>query len=172
MAMRTLVVLLKALFMAVCAVTLFGVITWQIHRLDPLIPVTLPPWMASGGIVLMVAGAILGFACFGLFAARGALSTGAHFPDPEVLITGGPYNYVRNPMSKALWTVLCGWGFYQLSPSILLFAVAMGVFLHLFVVLVEEPKLERRFGKSFREYRRQVNRWLPSWRSLNATSRL
>jgi len=59
-----------------------------------------------------------------------------------------------------------GWGFYQLSPSILLFALLMVTLLHLFIVFVEEPKLERRFGESYREYKRRVNRWVPSWRLL------
>ena len=47
----------------------------------------------------------------------------------------------------------------------------LAVFLHVFVVLVEEPKLERRFGESFREYKRQVPRWVPRggpWRSSSA----
>jgi protein-S-isoprenylcysteine O-methyltransferase Ste14 len=166
--MRQLVVVLKSLFMAACAVVIFGSITWQVRRLDPLIPFTLPPWMAIGGVVLMAAGAVLAFACFGLFAASGALTPGSSFPfpDPEVFISWGPYKYVRNPMTKGAWTVLCGWGFYKLSPSILLFAVLMAVFMHLFIVFVEEPRVERRFGESYREYKRRVNRWVPSWRSL------
>jgi protein-S-isoprenylcysteine O-methyltransferase Ste14 len=164
--MQRLVVLLKTLFMAACAVIIFGSITWQLRRLDFFIPVTLPPWMEVGGIVLMVAGAVLAFVCFGLFSASGSLSLHTHFPDPEVFISWGPYKYVRNPMAKGGWTVLCGWGFYQLSPSVLLFAVVMAVSMHLFVVYVEEPKLERRFGESYREYKRWVNRWVPSWRAL------
>src|SRR6516162_7360979 len=145
--------------MAACAAGLIGTITWQLRRIDQLIPVSLPPWASLGGIILMVAGAILGFATFGLFAAGRSLSPHAHFPDPDVLITWGPYKYVRNPMAKALFTVLCGWGFFLLSPTVLLFALAMGLFLHLLVVFVEEPKLERRFGESYREYKRRVNRW-------------
>src|SRR5258706_2263296 len=152
--------------MAACAVVIFGAITRQIQRFDPLISVTLPPWMAVGGVVLMVAGAVLAFACFGLFSASGALSPGSHFPDPQVFISWGPYKYVRNPMTKGAWTVLCGWAFYKLSPSILLFALLMAVVMHLFIVFVEEPKVERRFGESYREYKRRVNRWVPSWRSL------
>jgi protein-S-isoprenylcysteine O-methyltransferase Ste14 len=167
---RTLVVLFKTLLMAACASTLFGIITWQLRRLDSLIPVTLPPWIAVGGVILMVAGAVLAFACFGLFSASGGLSPGAHFPDPEVFISWGPYKYVRNPMTKGGWTVLCGWGLYQLSPSILLFALLMSAFLHLFIVLVEEPKLERRFGESYRVYKRRVNRWVPGWRSLTGAA--
>jgi protein-S-isoprenylcysteine O-methyltransferase Ste14 len=38
----------------------------------------------------------------------------------------------------------------------------MALFLHLLIVFVEAPKLERRFGESYREYKRRVNRWLPS----------
>ena len=166
--MKNLVVLLKSLFAASCAVVIFGTITWQLRRLDSFIPVTLPPWMVVGSIVLLVAGAVLAFVCFGLFSASGSLSRHAHFPDPEVFISWGPYKYVRNPMSKGGWTVLCGWGFYQLSLSILLFAFVMAVSMHLFVVYVEEPKLERRFGESYREYKRRVNRWVPSRRALAA----
>jgi protein-S-isoprenylcysteine O-methyltransferase Ste14 len=164
--MQRLVILLKTLFMAACAVTIFGFITRQLRSLDAFIPVTLPPWMAVGGIVLMVAGAVLAFVCFGLFSASGSLSLHAHFPDPELFISWGPYKYVRNPMAKGGWTVLCGWGFYHLSPMILLFAVLMAVSMHLFVVYVEEPKLERRFGGSYREYKRRVRRWVPSRRAV------
>jgi protein-S-isoprenylcysteine O-methyltransferase Ste14 len=164
--MRSLVVVLKSLLMAACAVSLFGVVTWQLRRLDPLIPVALPPWVAAGGLALMAAGAALAVACFWTFAAAGALSPHAHFPDPEGLITWGPFRYARNPMTKGGWTVLCGWGLYQLSPAVLAFALVMAVLLHLFVVLVEEPKLERRFGDSYRQYKQEVNRWVPAWRSL------
>ena len=164
--MRALVVTLKSLFMAACAVLIFGVITWQLRRLDAFIPVIMPPWVAVGGIILMIAGGILAFACFGLFSANGALSWHARFPfpDPEVFISWGAYKYVRNPMAEGGLTVLCGWGFYKLTPSTLLFAVLMAILMHLFVVYVEEPKLERRFGESYREYKHRVNRWIPKWR--------
>jgi protein-S-isoprenylcysteine O-methyltransferase Ste14 len=110
--------------MAACAIALFGTITWQLRRIDPLLPVSLPPWVSVGGIVHMAAGTVLGFATFGLFAAGRALSPHAHFPDPAVLITWGPYKFVRNPMAKALFTVLCGRGFFLLSSTVLLFALA------------------------------------------------
>ncbi len=162
--MRTFVVILKSLLMAGCAVTLFGVVTWQLRRLDPLVPLELPPWLAVFGVLVMAAGAALALASFWTFAAAGALTPHARFPDPEGLVVRGPYRYARNPMTKGGWTVLCGWGLALLSPSVLAFALLMAVLLHLFVVLVEEPKLERRFGDAYREYRRRVNRWVPSWR--------
>jgi len=35
--------------------------------------------------------------------------------------------------------------------------------LHLFVILVEEPMLQRKFGKAYDAYRRTVPRWVPHW---------
>jgi hypothetical protein len=46
------IIVLKSLLMAACAVTIFGVITWQLRRLDTFIPLDLPPWVAVGGLVL------------------------------------------------------------------------------------------------------------------------
>ncbi len=42
-------------------------------------------------------------------------------------------------------------------------AFAMIAAAHLFVVLYEEPNLERRFGDSYREYRQTTPRWIPRW---------
>ena len=159
-------IVLKCLVMAGCAVAIFGVVTRELQKLDALIPIALPAWVSVVGLVVMTAGAALALACFWTFAAAGALSRNRHFPDPDGLIIWGPFRYARNPMTKGAWTVLCGWGLFQVSPAIIGFAAAMALLLHLFVVLVEEPKLERRFGECYRQYKRRVNRWVPSWRSL------
>ena len=84
--------------MAACAAALIGTIAWQLRRIDQLIPVSLPPWASVGGIILMVAGAILGFATFGLFAAGRALSPHAHFPDPDVLIR--QWSSLKSPVDR------------------------------------------------------------------------
>jgi protein-S-isoprenylcysteine O-methyltransferase Ste14 len=34
----------------------------------------------------------------------------------------------------------------------------------LYFPLVEEPRLEARFGEDYRVYRRHVGRWIPRWR--------
>ncbi len=164
--MRQLAVLLKTLFMAACAVVIFGFITRQLRHLDQFVPVTLPSWMAVVGIFLMAAGASLAFICFGLFAAGGALTPGPAFPDPGVFVSRGPYKYVRNPMSVGGLTVLLGWGLFHRSVSTLVLAVVMAGLMHLVVVYIEEPKLERRFGQSYGAYRNRVNRWIPSGRTL------
>jgi protein-S-isoprenylcysteine O-methyltransferase Ste14 len=57
--------------------------------------------------------------------------------------------------------VLAGFGLVLYSPSILCLSLVMLGCAHLFVVLYEEPSLERRFGDDYRAYRRTVGRWLP-----------
>jgi protein-S-isoprenylcysteine O-methyltransferase Ste14 len=160
--MRQLVVFLKTVFMAGCAIAIFGAITRQLRNLDRFIPLVLPSWMVDAGILLMGAGAILCFVCFGLFALGGALTPGPAFPDPGVFISRGPYKYVRNPMAEGGLVALAGWGAYRLSVSTLILVVVMAGLMHLIVVYIEEPKLERRFGQSYRRYRSRVGRWFPT----------
>ena len=76
----------------------------------------------------------------------------------------GPFHYVRNPMSLSAVIVIFGLGLYESSMAILLFALAAFLFFHLVVVYVEEPGLEKRFGESYRAYKRSVHRWLPKFR--------
>jgi protein-S-isoprenylcysteine O-methyltransferase Ste14 len=40
----------------------------------------------------------------------------------------------------------------------------VGFCIHLFVLLYEEPHLQKIFGDSYDNYRRQVSRWVPSIR--------
>jgi protein-S-isoprenylcysteine O-methyltransferase Ste14 len=160
--MSRLVVLLKMLFMAGCAIVIFGAITRQLRNLDRFIPLVLPSWMIGAGIFLMGMGAILCFVCFGLFALGGALTPGPTFPDPCVFISRGPYKYVRNPMAEGGLIALSGWGAYHRSMSTFIWVVVMAGLMHLIVVYVEEPKLERRFGPSYRNYKSRVSRWFPA----------
>jgi protein-S-isoprenylcysteine O-methyltransferase Ste14 len=41
------------------------------------------------------------------------------------------------------------------------YAAVMLMIAHTFVVLYEEPTLQRQFGASYEEYRRNVPRWIP-----------
>jgi protein-S-isoprenylcysteine O-methyltransferase Ste14 len=82
---------------------------------------------------------------------------------PREFVAFGPFRYVRNPMSLGAVILMVGLGFYGLSVCILLLAATLFLLLHLLVVYVEEPGLEKRFGKSYGDYKRSVNRWLPNF---------
>jgi protein-S-isoprenylcysteine O-methyltransferase Ste14 len=58
---------------------------------------------------------------------------------------------------------MTGLGLYESSGCILLLAAVLFLFFHWLVVYLEEPGLERRFGDSYRDYKRSVNRWLPKF---------
>jgi protein-S-isoprenylcysteine O-methyltransferase Ste14 len=44
------------------------------------------------------------------------------------------------------------------------FSTLLFLLIHIFVVFVEEPGLEKRFGESYLQYKLSVNRWLPTFR--------
>jgi len=47
------------------------------------------------------------------------------------------------------------------STAVVEYAAAIWLAAHLFVLLYEEPTLQRKFGEEYREYRRRVPRWIP-----------
>ena len=142
---------------------LWGWLALSVRRYDAGFAVAWPEWIGPLVLVVMALGAALAFTCLGFFVARG-LGTPALFDPPREFVAVGPYRTMRNPMYIGALILLVGYGLRYRSVSILLLAASMLLVIHLFVVLIEEPGLERRFGDSYREYKRTVNRWLPRWR--------
>jgi protein-S-isoprenylcysteine O-methyltransferase Ste14 len=83
---------------------------------------------------------------------------------PREFVATGPFRFVRNPMSLGGAVLMTGIALTHRSTLALVLAAALFVVFHLVVVFLEEPGLEKRFGESYREYRRHVRRWLPRLR--------
>src|SRR3990172_2750465 len=115
--------------------------------------------MKPVGIVLMILGGILCLICILVFIIRGK-GTPAVFDPPTEFVAIGPYKYVRNPMYIGGHILLLGFGLYHNSISILILSVVLMFLFHLFVVFVEEPGLEQRFGESYLKYKKDVKRWM------------
>jgi protein-S-isoprenylcysteine O-methyltransferase Ste14 len=111
----------------------------------------------------MIIGGFIDFICISLFIHRGQ-GTPAVFDPPVKFIAAGPYKYVRNPMYIGGFILLIGFGFFHYSISILVLSLILIFLFHLFVVFVEERGLLMRFGESYIEYKKSVNRWLPRWK--------
>ena len=47
------------------------------------------------------------------------------------------------------------------SAWLLLYASLLWLAAHSFVVLIEEPQLEKRFGVSYKDYVKRTPRWIP-----------
>ncbi len=158
--MQKFLIALRALIYATGFIFLFGWIALGVRVYDQSIGIVLPAWTKVVGIIFMIAGSVLILICIAVFVARGR-GTPAIFDPPPEFVAIGPYRYVRNPMYEGGFLLLIGFGLYHLSVSILALTLLLAFLFHLFVLCVEEPGLEQRFGSSYREYKNSVNRWLP-----------
>ncbi len=126
-------------------------------------PETLPEaWRAPQFFALMPAALGIGIYlwCLWDFASYGR-GTPAPIDPPKRLVVRGLYRFVRNPMYVGVLCVILGWGLFFESWRLLRYAGLVFVMFHLFVVFLEEPMLEDRFGAAYERYRREVPRWLP-----------
>jgi protein-S-isoprenylcysteine O-methyltransferase Ste14 len=115
------------------------------------------------GAALILAGLGLFVATVRLFASVGR-GTLAPWDPPERLVVRGPYRHLRHPMISGVALVLAG-------EALLLGSASIGVWLAAFVgvnavylPLVEEPALRRRFGRDYDRFTANVPRWLPRLR--------
>jgi protein-S-isoprenylcysteine O-methyltransferase Ste14 len=96
--------------------------------------------------------------------ARIGRGTLAPWDPPERLVVAGPYRHLRHPMITGVALVLAGETLTLGSTGI---AVVLGAFVAinaLYLPLVEEPALVRRFGADYERYMASVGRWLPRLR--------
>jgi protein-S-isoprenylcysteine O-methyltransferase Ste14 len=127
------------------------------------IPADEPRWEELLAWLLIVAGTVplLESALRFVRVGRGTLVPTAA---TEHLVVSGLYRYVRNPMYAGVATCLAAEAvlFRSADLAIELAWAVMGIYL--FVLLYEEPTLEKRYGLEFAQYKRNVPRWLPRLR--------
>jgi protein-S-isoprenylcysteine O-methyltransferase Ste14 len=117
-------------------------------------------WRVLIGAAPIALGLSLMYRTVALFARVGQ-GTLAPWDPPRKLVVEGPYRRWRHPMISGVALILLG-------ETIALWAVPMAIWLAAFVAvnvvylpLVEEPRLVRRFGADYDDYRRRVPRFLP-----------
>ena len=76
------------------------------------------------------------------------------------LVTNGVFKYSRNPFAIGMFMTFIGIGLYIQSYSLILFPIVISPVVHLFMMYIEEPDMERRFGKEYLEYKKRVPRWI------------
>ena len=115
----------------------------------------------AAGMILVALGTALALWCVFTFVFIGK-GTPAPFDPPRKLVVRGPYRFVRNPMYIGAGMTLAGAALYYQSLSIFIYAALFFLITHLFVVLYEEPTLQRTFGDEYKEYFCRVRRWMPT----------
>ena len=112
------------------------------------------------GLLLIAVGLALWLWTLRLFMRIGK-GTLAPWDPTRHLVVVGPYCRVRNPMITAVLAVLLGEALLFGSPALLAwFGIFFGIN-WIWFVLHEEPGLEDRFGDEYRDYSRNVPRWIP-----------
>ena len=86
-------------------------------------------------------------------------TTATPLDEPIRLRIGGLYRWSRNPMLLGVVVVLIGESLAFQSFALLAYALLYWIWLTVFLVLIEEPAMRRRFGDDFDRYRRRVPRW-------------
>jgi protein-S-isoprenylcysteine O-methyltransferase Ste14 len=84
-------------------------------------------------------------------------------PTKKLVITG-IYRYVRNPMIIGVLIVLIGESISILSLKILIWALIFFIINNIYFLFYEEPDLEKRFGNDYKEYKKNVPRWIPRFK--------
>jgi protein-S-isoprenylcysteine O-methyltransferase Ste14 len=121
------------------------------------------------GLVSAAAGGGLMLWTVTLFTRHGQ-GTPAPWEPPRKLVIRGPYRHVRNPMISGVLLLLAGEALLLGSWPLLIW---MGIFFlsnAVYFPLVEEKGLALRFGPAYREYQRQVPRWVPRRRPWSPES--
>lgn len=142
---------------------LIGGFPYAAYRLEQLVHLkTLPSalMLKVPGLLLIIGGLVISGACMAPFSRRGQ-GTPACFRPPQELMAQGIYRYSRNPMILGNVVTVLGLGLFFHSVFILLYAMVLALGFHLYFVLVEEPRLELRFGDAYRQYAQHVHRWVP-----------
>jgi protein-S-isoprenylcysteine O-methyltransferase Ste14 len=127
-----------------------------------VVPLSWSVWQVVA-LLPLAAGTAVYLRCLWEFAARGR-GIPAPLDHPKQLVVTGLYQYVRNPMYVGVLLVLVGEASFFQSYGFLLYSIGWLLFVHVNVLLYEEPNLTRKFGKSYLDYRAAVHRWIPGRR--------
>jgi protein-S-isoprenylcysteine O-methyltransferase Ste14 len=131
-------------------------------------------WLWGGSPALNWVAALAGFSLIGiglaligatarLFAVVGQ-GTLAPWDAPERLVVVGPYRWVRNPMISGVIFAALGESLLCGSVWVLGWALVVILLNLIYIPLVEEKGLVKRFGANYRLYTHSVPRWIPRLR--------
>jgi protein-S-isoprenylcysteine O-methyltransferase Ste14 len=90
-------------------------------------------------------------------------------PYAEGLVTEGIFRHCRNPLYVGNILMLLGVGILANSLVYVVIVIPIFLFIYQAIVLAEENFLRGKFGSSFDEYCKKVNRWFPNFKGLGQT---
>ena len=137
-----------------------GLVPWWISRWRVHAPFSGFTALRTIGILLIAAGASVLLECFARFAFEG-IGTPAPIYPTRHLVVRGFYRYVRNPMYVAVVGLILGQSLFFGDVRVCAYGLFCWIAMHIFVVVYEEPTLQKSFGAEYSAFRQHVPRWLP-----------
>lgn len=110
-------------------------------------------------VVLVVAGAIMGFGAPQRFRHHQATVSPTKPQHPSRLVICGVYRLSRNPMYLGLFCWLAAWGCYLGGVWVWVGTIVLVAWLTCFQTMPEERLLRARFGDEYVVYCQRVRRW-------------
>jgi protein-S-isoprenylcysteine O-methyltransferase Ste14 len=129
-------------------------------------PASVRGWQLWLALILLAPGLILAVWTSRLFLTLGE-GTPAPWDPPRKLVVRGPYRHVRNPMISAVLVLLLAEALFFRSWPIAGWLAVFFAANAVYFPFSEEPGLEKRFGEAYRQYKKQVPRWIPRLRPWN-----
>lgn len=153
------------LFAALFVIASLGIDHWLHFPEFPGAPVNI--WLS-----ILFAGAGLALALWCLYNFLKAKGTPVPFNPPPVLITTGPYAYIRNPMLSGVFLLLFGLGFLFQSATLLFIFTPLFILINVLELkAIEEPELAMRLGPAYLEYKKMTPMFFPAIARRSTPSR-
>ena len=80
---------------------------------------------------------------------------------PKEFIVKGIYKYTRNPMVLGYILIVLGEYLFFGSTLLGIYVLLLFLLFHFYIIFIEEPELEKRFGDKYLFYKKSVPRWFP-----------
>jgi protein-S-isoprenylcysteine O-methyltransferase Ste14 len=124
------------------------------------------PWLAEPlAGMLLVAGIVLGAAAIALVLTAIHMmhkaNTSVRLDRPaQHLVQDGPFSISRNPIYLGNTLFMIGIGLAAGMLWFIILAIVAAFLTQKLAIEREEPHLDQRFGKKYRDYRKRVRRWI------------
>ena len=145
------------------ALIAFLVLPGLVAGLIPGLVFFIDPWRGETnplGLFVMAGGLFILLWCVRDFYAAGK-GTLALWSPPEHLVVIGLYRFCRNPMYVGVLVLISGWVLFANSAMLIAYLVILFFGFQLRVILYEEPRLLKLFGRDWESYAALVPRWIP-----------
>jgi len=141
-----------------------GIISITLDKWLNLPKLVSKPFNFISAIVFFVVGVSFGVRSILALYKVGKGTTSPDTPTQELVVVG-PYAYIRNPNVLGLIVFYTGLGFFLNSASFIFLILPAFFGINIaYLKLIEEKELEKRFGKEYRQYKKETPMFIPRFR--------